>query len=334
MEKVRFGVIGTGWVAQVFHLPILTRLDDVEIVAVCDRDKSRVTTVAERFNVSRSYTDYDEMLQKEDLHGVIVSTPTDLHKPIAIAALEAGRHVFVEKPIARFHEEAVSIAESAKKNKRHVMVGMNNRFRPDTMILKSFIENGELGKIFYIKSGWLKKLSSNNPWITRKEKAGGGVFLDIGIVLLDLVLWMTGFPDIGRVTAKMYKHRTKSVEDSCIVFLELKQSVSVALEVSWSLPSAEDFFYCNFFGSGGSAMINPLRILKELHGSVVNVTPTKTETPQNLFRKSYENELRHFVGAVRGLHPVISTADEAVHRMKIVDAIYKSAQKGKEIFPK
>jgi predicted dehydrogenase len=334
MEKLRFGVVGTGWVAQVFHLPILTRLEEVEVAAVCDREKSRSMTVAERFNVPRYYTDYEEMFQNEDLDAVIVSTPTDLHKPIAIAALEAGRNVFVEKPIARFYDEAVSIAESARKNKRHVMVGMNNRFRPDTMILKSFIENGELGKIFYIKCGWLKKLAKNNPWITRKEKAGGGVLLDIGIVLLDLVLWMTGFPDIVRVTAKMYKHRTKSVEDSCVVFLELKQSVSVALEVSWSFPSSEDFFYCNFFGSGGSAMINPLRILKEMHGSVVNVTPTKTETPQNLYRKSYENELRHFVGAVRGLHPVVSTADEAVHRMRIVDAIYKSAQKGKEIFPK
>jgi predicted dehydrogenase len=180
---------------------------------------------------------------------------------------------------------------------------------------------------------WVKTLSSNNPWITRKEKAGGGVFLDIGIVLLDLVLWLTGYPDITRVNAKMYNHRTKSVEDSCVVFLELKTGVSVVLEVSWSFPS-EDYFYCNFFGSNGSAAINPLRILKELHGSVVNVTPTKSETPKNLYKKSYENELRHFVGAVRGLHPVVSTADEAVHRMKIVDAIYKSAKRGREIFPK
>jgi predicted dehydrogenase len=146
MEKLRFGVVGAGWVAQVFHLPILTKLDEVDVVAVCDRDKARSTTVAERFGISRSYTDYELMFQKEELQAVIVSTPTDLHKPIAIAALESGRDVFVEKPIARFYEEAVSIAESAKKNKRHIMVGMNNRFRPDTMILKSFIENGELGQ--------------------------------------------------------------------------------------------------------------------------------------------------------------------------------------------
>jgi len=210
-------------------------------------------------------------------------------------------------------------------------VGMNNRFRPDTMILKSFIEKGELGKVFYTKSGWLRKLSNDNRWMTQKDKSGGGVFFDLGIVMLDLVLWMMGFAPVERVSAKMYMHKTKSVEDTCIVFLEMKYGTSVSIEVSWALQSAQDFFYCEFFGSEGSAMINPLRIHKQLHGNLVNVTPAKAETPFNLYKKSYENELKHFVGAARGLHAVISTGEEAIQRMKVVEAIYLSAQKGKEI---
>jgi predicted dehydrogenase len=129
-------------------------------------------------------------------------------------------------------------------------------------------------------------------------------------------------------------HKTKAVEDSSIVFLEMKYGTAIMLEVSWSFQAAQDFFYCEFFGSDGSAMVNPLRIHKLLHGNLVNVTPVKTETPYNLYKKSYENELKHFVGAARGLHQVISTADEAVQRMKIVEAIYQSAQKGKEVFIK
>jgi len=211
------------------------------------------------------------------------------------------------------------------------MVGMNNRFRPDTMILKSFIEKGELGKVFYTKSGWLRKLSNDNRWMTQKDKSGGGVFYDLGIVMLDLVLWMMGFAPVERVSAKMYMHKTKSVEDTCIVFLEMKYGTSVVIELSWALQAAQDFFYCEFFGSEGSAMINPLRIHKQLHGNLVNVTPAKAETPFNLYKKSYENELKHFVGAARGLHAVISTGDEAIQRMKVVEAIYLSAQKGKEI---
>jgi len=331
MEKLRIGIVGLGWVSQIFHIPILKKLEDVEIVALCDKDKARARMIAEKFNISRSYTDYQQMLQKEEMDAVDVCTSTNAHLPITLAALEAGKNVFVEKPIARHYNEAVQMADSARLHKKNLMVGMNNRFRPDTMILKSFIEKGELGKLFYTKAGWFKKVSQNTPWVTQKDKSGGGVFIDLGIVMLDLSLWMLGFPEVHRVSAKMYQQKTKSVEDTCAVFLEMKYGISVILEVSWSLQSVQDFFYCDFFGSEGSAMINPLRIHKSLHGSLVNVTPAAMETPQNLHRKSYENELKHFVGAARKLHPVVSTGDEAVHRMKIVEAIYESSRKGKEI---
>lgn len=331
MEKARVGIVGLGWVAQVFHLPLLTKFADTEVVALCDKDKSRVRMIAERFGVPKTYYDYDQMLAEEDLDAVFVCTSTDAHLPVTLACLKAQKDVFVEKPIARHYTEAVQMAEAAKLHKRRLMVGMNNRFRPDTMILKSFIEKGELGKVFYSKAGWLRKLSNDNPWITRKDKAGGGVFLDLGIVMLDLNLWMLDFPPVERVSATMHKHKTKSVEDSCLAFVTMKNSATLMLEVSWSLQSAEDYFYCDFYGTDGSAMINPLRIHKQLHESLVNVTPAKVETPYNLHKKSYENELRHFIGAVRGLHTVISTGEEAVQRMKIVEAIYESAQKGKEI---
>ncbi len=331
MKKLRVGIVGLGWVSQVFHLPILSRFEDVEIVTLCDRDKSRAGMIGERFGNARTYTDYQQMLTKEDIDAVIVTASTDAHLPITMAALEAGKDVFVEKPIARRYSEAVQMAEKARETKRKIMVGMNNRFRPDTMILKSFIEKGELGKIFYAKAGWLRKLSTNNPWITQKDKSGGGVLLDLGIAMIDLVLWMLGFPPVSRVSAKMYMHKTKSVEDSCIIFLEMKYGISVVIEASWSFQSAEDYFFCDFFGSEGSAMMNPLRIHKQLHGSLVNVTPAKIESPLNLYKKSYENELRHFVGASLGFHQIISSADEAVNRMKIIDAIYQSAHKGREV---
>ncbi|HTK83358.1 MAG TPA: Gfo/Idh/MocA family oxidoreductase [Bacteroidota bacterium] len=334
MEKIRLGIVGLGWVSQVFHLPVLTKCEDVEIIAVCDKDKSRARMIAERFGIPRAYNDYQQMLATEDLDSIDVCTSTDAHLPITLASLNAGKNVFVEKPIARHYDEALQMADAARKNKKLLMVGMNNRFRPDTMILKSFIEKGELGKLFYAKLGWLRKLSSDNRWMTQKDKSGGGVFLDLGIVMLDLVLWMMGFPPVERVSSKMYMHKTKAVEDSCVVFLEMKYGTSVMIEVSWSFQSAQDFLYSEFFGSEGSAMINPLRVYKQLHGNLVNVTPVKTETPYNLYKKSYENELKHFVGAARGLHQVVSTGDEAVQRMKIVEAIYQSAQKGKEIFIK
>jgi predicted dehydrogenase len=331
MEKVRVGIIGLGWVAQVFHLPILKSMPSVEIIAVCDRDKTRVRFIAEKFGIKTQYTDHEALLAAEDLDAVIVCTSTDAHLPVALAALQAGRDVFVEKPIARTLNEASDMAEAARKHKRKLMVGMNHRFRPDTTVLKDLVMAGELGKIYYVKAGWFKKLSSNQPWITRKDKSGGGVVLDLGIVMLDLSLWILGFPAIDRVSARTYSTTTRSVEDSSMAFFHAKNGVTIFNEVSWSLQSAEEFYYCDFYGVDGSARINPLRIHKELHGNLVNVTPARMETPHNLHRKSYENELAHFVAAVQNSVELISTADEAVQRMKIAAAIYESSRKGRDV---
>ncbi len=330
MERAKVGVIGLGWIAQVFHLPILTKFSDAEITCVCDRDKTRARAIAEKYGIKRYYTDYQEMLEKEDLHAVDICTSTDMHKELSIACLDAKLDVFVEKPIARKLDEAIAIAESVKKNRRQLMVGMNHRFRPDTMMLRSFIENSELGKVFYAKTGWLKRPSSEGSWFSQKEMSGGGVILDMGIVMLDLALWMTGYPEVSRVNATNYAHKTK-VEDSSVAYLTMKNGATITIEVSWNFHIENELYYCNIYGEQGSGKINPLMIHKEMHGSVVNVTPVKTDTSQNALKKSYENELKHFIGAVRGIHPIISTAQEAVQRMKIIDAIYKSSAKGKEI---
>jgi predicted dehydrogenase len=330
MDKARIGIVGLGTIAQAIHLPILSRLQDVEIVAVCDFDPAKAEFCAKKFGIRRYYTDYYEMLRKEDeITGVDICTSTNAHRDVALVALEEKKHILVEKPLARNQKEAIEIVGAGKKAARKIMVGMNNRFRPDAMILKSFVDGGELGKIYYAKAGWFKKHSVANPWFTRKQQSGGGVVLDLGIVMFDLAFWMMGYPEVTEVLASNYFQNTKEVEDSSVIFLKMKNGSTLTIEASWSFESDEDFFYCDCFGTDGSGSLNPFRILKRMHGNLVNVTPVSNETPQSLYRKSYENELKHWVGSLRGLHPVISTGEEAVHRMKIVDTIYKSAKSGR-----
>ncbi|HEX9614832.1 MAG TPA: Gfo/Idh/MocA family oxidoreductase [Bacteroidota bacterium] len=330
MERARIAVVGLGTIAQTIHIPILTKIHDAEIAAVCDVDRGKAEFVAKKYNISRFYSDYEEMLSREeDIVGLDICTSTNAHRDAAIAGLQAKKHLLVEKPLARTEKEAEEIVEAAKKHGCRLMVGMNNRFRPDSMILKSFIEENELGKIYYAKAGWLKKLGVANPWLTRKEQSGGGVVLDLGIVMFDLAFWMMGYPEVDEVIAANYAHNTKEVEDSSVVFIRMHSGATITIESSWSFESDQDFFYCDVFGRDGSGSLNPFRILKKMHGSLVNVAPVSHETPQSLYRKSYENELRHWIGSLRGLHPVISTGEEAIHRMKIVDAIYRSAKTGK-----
>ena len=332
MEKVRIGIIGVGSIAQTIHLPILSRMFDVEIVAVCDIDRAKGQFVADKYKVRRYYNNYEKMLVVEpELDGIIICTPTLFHHEVAIASLEAKRNVLIEKPLARTEKEAMEIVASAKKNHAKLMVGMNNRFRPDAMILKSFIEENALGKIFYAKAGWFRKLSAESPWLTKKSTSGGGVVLDLGIAMFDLAFWMMGYPQVHEVTATNYYHHTKDVEDSSIVFIKMKNGSTLTIEASWSFESTSDFFYCDCFGTDGSGSLNPFRILKRMHGNLVNVAPASIDPPQIIYRKSYENELKHWIGTLRGLHPVVSTGEEAVHRMKVVDAIYKSAKRGKAV---
>jgi predicted dehydrogenase len=199
------------------------------------------------------------------------------------------------------------------------------------MILKSFIEGKELGKIFFTKAGWLRRRTNDNKWVTQKEKSGGGVFIDLGIVMLDMALWMMGYPEVRSVSAATFHHKTRQVEDSALVSLRLKNQAVVAIEVSWSMFLEDDVYYCNVYGTDGTAGIDPLKVNKELHGSLVNVAPAKLDAAHQMYKRSYENELKHFLGAVRGLHPLISPAEEAVPRMRIVDAVYRSARLGKEV---
>ena len=159
------------------------------MVAVFDHDKSRSRLVAEKFGIKEVYPDLARMLESEDLSPAIVCTSTDAHKENTLAAPKAGKDVFVEKPIARNYAEAQEIAEASKSTKRKLMVGMNHRFRLDAMILKSFIEWKEFGKIYYSKMAWLRRQNTSNAWVTKKDKSGGGVFIDLSVVILT---WRSG----------------------------------------------------------------------------------------------------------------------------------------------
>jgi predicted dehydrogenase len=334
MEKIKLALVGAGNVGQVVHLPILKRMPDVEVVAVVDPDERKAKAIAERFGIHSTFKSADALFASglgSEIDAVDVCTPTDQHSEPAIAALESGKDVLVEKPIARTAKEAKAISDVAEKTGQKLMVGMNNRFRPDTMILKSFIESKELGNIYYIKSGWLKQQSSVASWHQQKEKSGGGVFIDLGIVMLDMALWLMNYPEVATVSATTYYQFTKKVEDSAAVFIRLVDGTTLTIETSWTFHREGDFFYCNVFGKDGSAFINPLRVFKHVAGNLVNLTPAKSESQVALYKKSYENELRHFINACRGVVNLTSTGEEAVKRMRVVEAIYQSAAKKKEV---
>ena len=332
MEKTKIGIIGLGGIAQLVYLPIIGKLKTAEISAVADIKKNQLKNVADKFNIGERYSDYRELLKKSDVEAVIIATPTDTHKQIAIDALNAGKHILIEKPASRNYDEAKDIKAAAVKNNKIVMVGMNLRFRPDAMLLKSFLGSKEIGNVYYVRASWARKRSTTKTWSNETLKSGGGALMDLGLLLLDLGIWLLDYPDITRASVTNFNHRTKDVEDSSAGFIRFGNDLAMSFEVSWSLTEQKDKLILDFFGTHGTAHLFPLNAYKLLGDEKVYVSPLGNSlNPRNFYNKSYENEIKHFVASIRNGIGVVSSIDGALHRMKMMDILYQSANEKREI---
>jgi predicted dehydrogenase len=331
-KNLRIGLVGVGAAAQINHIPALHRTEGVEIVALCDRDPEKAARVAQKFGIAHSSGRLDDLLANDELDAVDLCTPNFLHAPMAMAALEAGKHVLCERPLARSADEAASMARAAKKADRVLMCALQHRFRADALLLKKFVEKGDLGDLFFAKAGWLRQRADwdSDEWRRQKRESGGGVVLDLGFQMLDLSLWMMGNPAVESVTASVHRQRKGEVEDSASAFFRLASGATLTLELTWGLLMEKDFAYVNLFGSGGAALLNPLRVHKGMHGSLVNVTPN-LETSRNQYKHSIEAQIGHFADVLRkGVKPM-GTAEEILPVMELMDAIYRSAEQGREV---
>jgi predicted dehydrogenase len=334
-DKLRIGVIGTGGISQLVHLPIIKKHPDAELVAIADLELAKAATVADRFKIPNFYRDPERLLGRDDIDAVHVNTPTNSHLAVTLAALSAGKHVLVEKPIARKAEEAQRMVRAARDANRTLMVAMNLRFRPDSLTLRKFIEAGEIGHVSAVRARWLKKKDrwSRSPWLNNSRISGGGVLMDLGIQMLDVCLWIQGNPPVQRVSAHATRDRLGfRVEDTLVAFYMLKGDTSLYLNVTWAYMSDESDAQTIFSGNKGTATLNPLKITKEVQDSLVNVTPVgKPLRPQDLYRRSFESEIDHFYQCLLGKADPLSTGSEAAALLEIVEATYQSAAEGREL---
>ena len=331
-KTLRVALVGVGAAAQIAHIPALRKTEGTELAALCDRDPEKAARVAQKFQVPKVHARFDDLLADEEIDAIDICTPNYLHAPMAIAALEAGKHVLCERPLARSAEEAAGMVKAAKKADRMLMCAVPHRFRPDAQLLKKFIEKGDLGEIFFAKAGWLRQRTQwdSDEWRRQKRESGGGVVLDLGFQMLDLSLWTLGNPSVESVTASQHRSRKGEVEDSATAFFRLGTGATLTLEVTWGLLMEKDFHYLNLFGSGGAALLNPFRVHKGMHGTLVNVTPT-LDSSRNQYKYSIEAQLAHFADVLRKNAKPMGHADEILPVMELMDAVYRSAEQGKEV---
>jgi predicted dehydrogenase len=335
MDKVRVGIVGAG--IGRLHGQTFRKCTDAEVAAICDVDEARARAAAEELDVPSVFTDYRRMMAEDGINAIAVCTPNAYHAPVAIAALQSGKHVLCEKPLAMNAVEGAKMVRAAKKAGKVLMIGFNNRFRGDTRLLKKYIEDGELGEIYYAKTGWVRRRGTPGVggWFTTKALSGGGPLIDLGVHVLDLALWLMGNPKPVSVTGSTYSvlavkraaegGGTYDVEDLAAAFVKLENGATVILEASWESHIAREEIYTKLIGTEGGAELDPLRIYKDNHGSPVDITPQFKAIP------GHELEIRHFVDCVKGESKCISTGEHGLHVMRILDAIYESAQTGRAV---
>jgi predicted dehydrogenase len=304
-------------------------------VAICDTDSAKAGALAERFHIGRAFTDIEELIESVELDALAVCTPNHLHEPHVIAALSAGLHVLVERPLALNGAGAQRILRQAEKQTppRVLAVGMNHRYRPDVQIVRSFIQSGELGKVESVRGSWhvFRPSRSQLGWRLRRDEAGGGAILDLGEAILDLGLWLAGHPNPVRVSAALYPADSgRGVETAGSAFLVCDNGVSIFIDVTWHHVGEGERFGLGVRASRGSAGINPLHVWKQLHGVPTNVAPTGAIGRENAFTASYRAEWAHFVAAVRGEAKPLDNSEQIVlHR--VLDAIYESSARGRDV---
>lgn len=327
-KKLRIGVIGAGGISQVAHIPNILAEKGADLAALCDSDAGRAAKVADRFAIPIWFDDPEQMFRQTALDGVVISTPTISHPALARLALESGVDVMIEKPFARTPAEGRSIVEAADRSGRLLMAAMNHRFRTDTLHLRRVLAKKELGELTMIRVGWLKQLGvwGRPMWFSDKRLAGGGVAMDLGLQMIDLVLFLTGFPAVVEVVgATDARALNLDVEDTASALIRLADDAIFLLEVSWANCDDHDKAYTWFSGTRGAAALNPIRLSQRQKETIEVVELPSFGDEVKLYRNSFRVEIAHFVECIRKRRQPLSSGREAVAALEVVERLYRSA---------
>jgi len=331
-EPIRVAVIGAGAIAQVAHLPVLRKLAGVEVAAICDNDIGKAQALAGRFDVKETFDDIEEVLRYTHPHVVTICTPNHLHEIHVVRSVAAGAHVLCERPLALSVAGVERVLQASEKYGRRVMVGMNHRFRSDVQAVRGFLAGGDIGPLQAIRGGWYTFQPSRQliGWRLRRQEAGGGAFLDLGLMLLDLGLWLAGWPAPKRVSANMIGQSKDGLEDMATALVVCENGVSISMDVSWRHMGEAERFWFDLVGTKGSASLQPLRVFKDVHGTPTDVTPTGATGRETLFVQSYRAEWTYFTAVIKGDVNAPPPRDQlALHR--VLEAIYRSADEGRDV---
>ena len=346
--ELKVGIIGCGMIGK-NHIRGYSEIAEAEVIAVADLDEAEANKVAEQNDIPQVFTDYHDLLKIDEIQIVDVCLPNVLHSPVSIDALEAGKHVFCEKPMARNYAEAKAMMDTAKRVGKQVGVQVATIFSPEARAAKKILDEGGLGKPYFARLCNLRR--KGRPWVdgygtphfVSKEHAGGGSLVDMGVYHLNRLMWLLDNPSALTVSAStfqeidIYEGRKDDmdVEELAAAFIRLDNGVTLYLEDAWALHKDKSDGD-TIMGSKGGLRIDPFGYFSDLFGMEANVTfELKTaEYHQNQYdpdRVGYKTPLYNWVYGLLGRVPTIPTGEYALNTVRISDAVYESARRGEEV---
>jgi len=327
---VRLGIAGCGRIAEVAHLLGLSRIKGVRIVALMDTDPAKVRRLRELAPGARVFTDYDAFLD-DGLDAVSICTPNHLHSPMAVKALHRGLHVLCEKPIAGTLEEASGMIAAAHDAGRILHINHSLRYHPHYATVAQLVHQGAIGTVQHvrcIRAGGSLPNESWSPgadWFVSRA-AQGGLLLDIGIHMVDLMRWIAG--EVRQVAGSLHRRSARiEVPDNVCALLQFEAGCTGSLELSWTFPVGAGLL--EVYGSAGRIRLGaadapqqtPVELVTLRHGEeTTTYPPLVTRIPD-----SYEC----FIRAVTGRSPSPTPGELGRDALAICLAIERSHQSGR-----
>lgn len=343
MEKLRVGLIGVGGIAVSRHLPsFLTLSDHVEVTAVCDVIQERAQSVAAEFSIPFYTSQYAKLFEHVD--AVTICTPNKFHAEIAIAALNAGKHVLCEKPMAMTSKECEAMIEAADAAGKVLMIAYHYRYMKEARAAKRFIDEGEIGRPLVSRAQAIRRRKVPGWGVfTNKDLQGGGSLIDFGCHFLDLALHLMDFPEITEVSGATYNELSRQpdvvnqwgkfdsttfeVDDHATAYIKFKDGATLLFETSWAANLADDIEGVSISGTSGGLDVFPLKLYQSKYGMLLDQQAYWISDEDN----PGISQAINFIESCKGRQTPLVKPQEALIVSKVIEAIYQSSETGKAV---
>lgn len=342
-DAVRVVLIGAGGIGKL-HARLWRELPHAELLGVYDVNAQAAHAVAAEHGLKRAYRSLEEALAEKHADAVDVCAPNRFHLPIVLAALEAGKHCLCEKPLAATADEIRQMIAARDRSRKLLMTAQHLRFENRSLALKKLIDAGDVGEIYYTRAWWLRRrLAPTTPGFLRKDQAGRGAGLDVGVHVLDLALHFMGHPPPASVSGVSlcklaqqadvanqwgpFRPEDFEVEDFAASFVRFQNGAALSFDVSWllNIPETETYGVA-LHGTAGGARWPELRLSSVREGLLID-----SQIVSGTGGEGHKNELAAFCHAIRGGEPAPVPAEQSLMVARILDAMYASAESGREV---